>query len=71
MNPTVDTPTFLQELAQRGAVDTDDQLTNLMTDLEPSGDISEAELLDIAQRVEAYCETASIGTTKLTVRRHF
>ncbi len=71
VNPTLDTPTFLEELAQRGFVDADDQLTNLMTDLEPSGDISETELLDIAQRVETYCETASIGTTKLTVRRNF
>ena len=68
VNPTLDTPTFLEELAQRGFVDADEQLTNLITDLEPSGDISETELLDIAQRVEAYCETANIGKTKWAAR---
>ena len=61
VNPNVDTPTFLEELAQRGAVDEDEELTDLITDLEPSGDISEAQLLDIAKRVDAYREVANIG----------
>ncbi|MCY3722624.1 MAG: hypothetical protein OXG97_10420 [Candidatus Poribacteria bacterium] len=54
VNPNVDTPTFLAELTQRGAVDEDEELTDLMTNLEPSGDISEVQLLDIAKRVDAY-----------------
>lgn len=71
VNPNLDTSTFLEELAQRGVVDEAGELTNLMTDLQPSGHISESQLLDIAKRVEAYRETAKIGGAKLTVRRHF
>ena len=65
VNPNLDTPTFLRELVQRGAVDADEELTRLVTDLEPSGDISEAQLLDIAKRVDAYREVANIGRTRL------
>ena len=61
INPNVDTPTFLRELTRRGAVDMDEELTHLVTDLEPSGNISETQLLDIAKRVDAYCEIANIG----------
>ena len=61
VNPNLDTPTFLQELVHRGAVDADEELTHLVTDLEPSGDISEAQLLDIAKRVDAYREVANIS----------
>ena len=61
VNPTLDTSAFLEELAGRGAVDADEELTQLVTDLEPSGDISEAQLLDLAKRVEAYREVANIG----------
>ena len=61
VNPNLDTPTFLTELVQRGAVDADEELTRIVTDLEPSGDISEAQLLDIAKRVDAYREVANIG----------
>ena len=61
VNPNLDTPTFLRELVQRGAVDADEELTRIVTDLEPSGDISEAQLLDIAKRVDAYREVANIG----------
>ena len=60
VNPNVDTPTFLTELTRRGAVDQDEELTNLVTDLEASDDISEAQLLDLAKRVETFCETANI-----------
>lgn len=71
VNPNLDTPTFLEELAQRGVTDEEGELTNLMTDLQPSGNISESQLLDIAKRVEAYREIAKIGGTKLTARRNF
>ena len=60
VNPNVDTPTFLEELEHRGAVDADKELTHLVTDLEPSGDISEAQLLDLAKRVDTYREIANI-----------
>ncbi len=70
VNPNLDTPTFLEELAHRGAIDADEELTHLVTDLEPSGDISEAQLLDIAKRVDAYCEVANIGRTRVAVHRN-
>ena len=70
VNPNLDTPTFLEELAHRGAVDDNEELTNLVTDLEPSGDISEAQLLDLAKRVDAYCEVANIGRTRGAVHRN-
>ena len=69
VNPNLDTPTFLEELAHRGAVDGNEELTHLVTDLEPSGDISEPQLLDLAKRVDAYREVANIGRAKLTVQR--
>ena len=71
VNPNLDTPTFLEELAQRDGVDEEGELTNLMADLEPSANISESQLLDIAKRVEAYRESAKIGGMKLTARRNF
>ena len=61
INPNLDTPTFLTELTRRGAVDADEELTHLVTDLEPSGNISEAQLLDLAKRVDAYREVANIS----------
>lgn len=61
VNANLDTPTFLAELARRGAIDEDEELTHLVTDLEPSGNISEAQLLDLAKRVDAYREVANIG----------
>ena len=69
INPNLDTPTFLRELTRRGAVDVDEELTHLVTDLEPSGNISEAQLLNIAKRVDTYREVANIGRTQLTVHR--
>ena len=71
VNPNLGTATFLEELALRGAVDEDGELRNLMADLDASVNISEARLLDIAQRIETYRETAKIGRTKLTVGRSF
>lgn len=71
VNPNVDTSTFLEELARRGAIDADAELAHLVTDLEPSGDISEAQLLDLSKRVEAYREVANIGRAKLAVHRNF
>ena len=69
VNPNLDTSTFLEELVQRGVIDEAGELINLITDLQPSGHISESQLLDIAKRVEAYRETAKIGGAKLTARR--
>ena len=69
VNPNLDTPTFLEELALRGGIDEDGELRNLMADLDSSVNISEARLLDIAQRVEVYRETAKIDRARLTARR--
>ena len=70
VNPNLDTPAFLAELTQRGAVDEDEELAHLVTDLEPSSDISEAQLLDIATRVDAYREVANISKSKSAVHRN-
>lgn len=61
VNPNVDTDTFLKEVKTRGAIDEDYELTNLMLDLDTSNIISEAQLLDLAHRVEAYRESAKIN----------
>ncbi len=60
VNPSLDTTTFLEELTRRGAVDEEGKLTNLIRDLERSGNISESQLLEMAKRVEAYRETSAI-----------
>ena len=60
VNPNLDTATFLEALAARGAIDEDNQLTNLMSDLAASTHISEAQLRDLAHRVEAYRALAKI-----------
>ena len=70
VNPNLDTPTFLEELVRRGAVDENNELTHLVMDLEPSSDISETQLLDLAKRVDVYCEVANIGKTRLAVHRN-
>lgn len=64
VNPNLDTATFLAELAQRGAIDEEEILTNLVHDLEPSGNISESQLLEIAKRVAAYREASKISSAK-------
>lgn len=71
VNPTLETSTFYEELVQRGAIDEDRQLVNLLTELEPSSSISERQLLDLAKRVEVYREAANIRKTNLTARRNF
>lgn len=71
VSPNLDTSTFLEELAQRGIIDEEGELTNLIADLEPSGYISESQLLGIAKRVEAYRKIAKIGGVSLTARRNF
>ena len=71
VNPNLDTATFLEELGLRGAIDDDGELTDLIANLEPTAKISEARLLDLAQRVEAYRETAKIGPSKHIIRRNF
>ena len=68
VNPNLDTQTFLDELAQRGAIDANEGLTKLVMDLELTGSISEAQLLDLAKRVEAYAETAKLRRTRSTAR---
>ena len=71
VSPNLSTDAFLEELTQRGAIDADEQLAELVMDLEASNDISEAQLLDLAQRVEAYRESARIGRTKLAGHQSF
>ena len=71
VNPNLDTDAFLEELTQRGAIDDNEQLAELVVDLESSNGISEAQLLDLAQRVEAYREIANISKAKLTTHRNF
>ncbi len=61
VDPNVDTDTFLEELTARGAMDEDNQLTNLILDLEASPGMSEAQLRDLAHRVEAYRDLAKIN----------
>ena len=65
VNPNLETTPFLEELALRGGVDEDGELIHLMADLDASVNISEARLLDIARRVEAYRETAKIRRTPI------
>lgn len=64
VNPNLDTTSFLEELTQRGAVDEEGNLTNLVRDLERSDNISESQLPEIARRVETYRETSKIGKAK-------
>ena len=60
VNPSLDAETFLDELLKRGVVDEDAELSTLVRDLEPKGNISEAQLVDLAKRVETYCTTANL-----------
>lgn len=68
VNPNLNTQDFLEELAQRGAMDANEGLRILVMDLELTGSISEAQLLDLAKRVEAYCETENLRRTRLSAR---
>lgn len=60
VNPNLDTSTFLDQLMQRGVVDEDSELTNLIRDLESTSDITEAKLVELAKKVEAYREKSKM-----------
>ncbi len=62
INPNLETVSFVEEIARRKPIDTE-ELQMLLTELETRGDISEARLLSLAKKVEAYCERATIGRT--------
>ena len=63
INPSLETSSFVEEIARRKPIDTD-ELLRLLTELEPRGDVSEARLLSLAKQVEAYCEKAKVGRTR-------
>ena len=67
INSNLETATFVEEIARRKPIDTD-ELQQLLTELEPNGDISEARLLSLAKRVDAYYDTANIGRKRLGQR---
>ena len=60
VNPNLDTSAFMEELMLRGLVDEGSELKNLIGDLEPVGDISEVQLINIAKRVETYRVNANM-----------
>lgn len=60
INSNLETATFVEEIAKRKPIDTD-ELQRLLTALEPDGDISEARLLSLAKQVDAYYDVANIG----------
>lgn len=64
INPNLETATFVEEIAKRKPIDTD-ELQRLLTALEPDGDISEARLLSLAKQVDAYYDAANIGRKRL------
>lgn len=66
VNPNLEAAAFIEELVQRGATDEEGQISKLLAELETKQDISEVQLLEIAQRVETYCETERIGRSKFT-----
>ena len=65
INPSLETSSFVEEIARRKPIDTD-ELLRLLTELEPRGTISEARLLSLAKQVEAYCDRANIGRSRPT-----
>ena len=60
INSDLETAIFVGEIAKRKPIDTD-ELRQLLTALEPEGDISEVRLLSLAKQVDAYYDTANIG----------
>ena len=60
INSNLETATVVDEIAKRKPIDTD-ELQRLLTELELEDDISEARLLSLAKRVDAYYDTANIG----------
>ena len=67
INPNLESTNFVEEIARRKPIDTD-ELLRLLTELEPRGTISEARLLSLAKQVEAYCDRANIGRSRPTHR---
>jgi hypothetical protein len=67
INPNLESTSFVEEIARRKPIDTD-ELLRLLTELEPRGTISEARLLSLAKQVEAYCDRANIGHSRPTHR---
>lgn len=67
INSNLETTTFVEEIAKRKPIDTD-ELQQLLTALESDGDISEARLLSLAKRVDAYYDMANIGRKRLGQR---
>ena len=67
INPNLETDSFVEEIARRKPIDTE-ELQTLLAELEPRSDISEARLLSLAKQVEAHCERAKIGRTRPTRR---
>ena len=53
ITPTLDIPTFVNEIAKRKPIDTD-ELRSLLEALEQTTELSEARLLTLAQRIEAF-----------------
>lgn len=67
INPKLETASFVDEIAKRKPIDTD-ELRELLKSLEPHEDISEAHLLSLAKQVETYRDKEKIGRTRLMQR---
>ena len=67
INPNLETADFVDEIARRKPIDTE-ELQTLLAELEPRSDVSEARLLSLAKQVEAYCDRAKIRRTRPTHR---
>jgi hypothetical protein len=67
INPKLNTASFVEEIAKRRPIDTD-ELQELLTGLELHGGITEAHLLALAKQVEAYRDKEKIGRTRLVQR---
>lgn len=61
VNPNLDTTSFLEKLIEHGVVDEEAELSNLITDLESAGKLSEAQLVDLAKRVDTYRSNSKLS----------
>ena len=68
VNLNLKTEAFVEEIAKRSSVINPGELHRLLMDLEPSGDISEAQLLEIAKKTEAYYDTSKMRRRNRWVR---
>ena len=68
VNINLKTDAFVEEIATRRSGINTDELQRLLTDLEPSGDISEAQLLEIAKKVEAYYDKSNLRRRNRSVQ---